>query len=1217
MKTNGNETGDRGTTADAVSGGRLGGLSIGRMIMAETRFSWRISISVALGVATATAVIVGALLVGDSMRGSLRGLTIERLGRTEAMIAPGTFFQADGIVADGVGSVPMIFFPTGTIETVRGSDGQLRRAGNVQIIAIDAGFWDLDATGVRPQQMPDDDGVVLNASAAAELGVVIGDNITLRLPSQQAVPADSPLGRRDIRSEGIPRLRVLDIIPDRGLGQFSVSPSQAAPQNVYVARSLVGQTLDRQGQANLLLLDSVVSDDDLKLDLDDLGLSLRRITRRFDGSEQDGPETSNPNDVILDYLSLTSDQLLLPADVVERVAAALPEGQVNPVMTYLANAIERVDDSGEVLASVPYSTITAIDRMMDADVAPSDVGSGATDRIPLDYSIPGGDAKPGQSDSDVVPLVINNWTADRLTASVGTRLRVSYFEPEVQDGKEIERSFDAVVTQIVPITEPDRPYRRRREAVFNDRPTIFNDPDLTPTVPGVTDQDSISDWDLPFRLDREITGEDDEYWNNHRLTPKAFMPLEQGRRLFGSRFGDTTGLQIAVTRGAVADDSVTTEVESTILRSLQPVLDDLGWHVRPIRSQQLAASKGTTPFDGLFLALSFFVILSAVMLIAMLFRLGLVSRMKQFGTLMAVGWTPRRVSRWMLGEGLLLATGGVLLGVVGGVAYAIIVLWALRSWWVGAVTVPFLTFHWSIFSLVVGAMIGWMVAAVTLLVTSRWILKLDAQTLLSGRDQDDGVSRRSTRSRLPIMAGVMVVAAIGVAVMGARSGGQAASGGFIGGGMLLLMASLITIYDRLRKPRQLGDPSQGADYTFTQMIARSASRHPLRSTMTIGLMATAAFLIIAIAAFRLQPTDKGTGGFSLVTQSAQPLYRDLSDPKVQSELLGPDAKSIADVPLVGMRMRLGQDASCNNLYQATQPTVLGVPDQMNELFSDAGPSTMVADSLAGFDWIGTDLPADSVDSPWSLLQSAATGSETDPIPLIIDQNTAMWSLQMTGGVGEVRSFEYQTGNPIFFRVVGLLSNSMLQGRLMIGEANFKTAFPDISGYRFFLIDARADRASDVASMLENRLGDIGMDVSRSDDVLAGMLAVQNTYLRTFQSLGALGLLLGTIGLAVAQLRSVLERRMELAVMRAIGFTQQRLATLVMGETAFLLLVGIGCGALCALISVLPYSWISGLRPPIVEPLIVVLGIIAFGMLAGLIAVRRVSRMPLLESLRSE
>ncbi|TWU58837.1 FtsX-like permease family protein [Rubripirellula tenax] len=1144
-------------------------LTIGGMIAAGTRHSWRISTSVALGVATATAVIVGALLVGDSMRGSLQGLTIERLGRTESVVAPGAFVPSDGIVRDGVSVVSLIYFPTGAVEA-RDDSGSLRRAGQIQIIAADDDFWDLDVSDIRPTAFPNDSGVVLNTSAAKELGVEIGDEVTLRLPTEQAVPADSPLGRRDIRSEGLPRMKVLDIIADRGLGRFAISPSQAAPSNVYVSRSVVADTLDRAGQANLLLFDSEVTPDDLNLDLSAYGLSLRRITQSYDGN------------VVFQYDSLTGDRLLLPEPVVDRIGATLKDETAVPVLTYLANAIERLDASGNLVASVAYSTISAVDTL-----GTSSASSGA-----LNYTLPD---DLSEDASGVVPMVINDWTANELSAAVGTRLRVAYYEPEVENGNEVERHFDAIITQIVPITEPATPYRRRRDATFDQFPTIFNDPGLTPIVPGVTDQDSISDWDLPFALQRTISKQDDLYWNNHRLTPKAFLPLAEGRRLFGSRFGDTTGL-----RFAADESSDVIGLESKILSALRPAMDDLGWQIRPIRAQQLAASKGTTPFDGLFLALSFFVIFSAIMLIAMLFRLGMVGRTKQFGTLMAIGWTPERVRSVALGEGLLVATVGVLIGIAGGIAYAMLVLWALRSWWVGAVTVPFLTFHWSWASIIVGGLLGWIVAVATMAITLRWILKFDAQALLSGRDLDTAVGRRQGKSRLPILGAVMIAVAIVIAVMGARAGGQSAAGGFIGGGMLLLMAGLVLIYDRLRQPRSITRSEGDSPYSLGSMISRSASRHPMRSTMTIGLMATAAFLIIAIGAFRLSPTERGTGGFSLVAQSAQPLYRDLGDASVQSELLGPDAGRFANTKVIPLRMRLGDDASCNNLYQATHPTVVGVPDGFD----------------GQFDWIATDELPDG-ESAWMLLAKNAKGTQADPIPVVLDQNTAMWSLQMMGGIGEVRSFEYESGQPTFFRVVGLLSNSMLQGRMMIGENNFEHSFPSISGYRYFLIAAPPDDADGVASTLENRLGDVGMDVSRSDDVLAGMLAVQNTYLRTFQSLGALGLLLGTVGLAVAQLRSVLDRRVELAVMRAIGFTRRRLATVVMGETAFLLLAGIGCGALCAIIAVVPYSYISGTELPIVEPVLIVVGIMVAGMLAGLVAVARVGRMPLLESLRSE
>ncbi len=1152
-----------------------------RMVLAGVRHSWRVSASVALGVATATAVIVGALLVGDSMRGSLRSLTVERLGKTETAIVPGGFFDPDGIARPGIGPVPLILFERGVVET-RGEDGAIRRAGSVQIIGCDETFWGLDATGIRPAQLPGDDSIVLNHAIASELGVAVGDQVTIRLPVDQAVPADSPLGRREIQSEGLPRMRVVEIIPDSGLGRFSLSPSQAAPQNVFLSRHLVADVLQREGQANMLLFDQQVELEELRIDLEDLGLSLKRIRREFsrDGSD---PET------IYDYYSLTSDRLLLPEVAVDRIIEGIEETQVTPALTYLANAIERVDEGGDVIATVPYSTITAID---------------SSSGLPLDFARP-----ESGVDGDRVPLVLNDWAANRLGADVGTPLRVAYYEPEVENGREIERYFDAVVTSIVPITRPATPYDRRRVATFDKPPTLYNDPDLTPTVPGVTDQNSISDWDLPFQLQREITKEDDLYWNEYRLTPKAYLPLADGRRLFGSRFGQTTGLRIS--REAADDIDA---LRARLTEILASDLPRLGWTVLPIRQQQLSASRGTTPFDGLFLALSFFVILAAVMLIAMLFRLGLVQRMRQYGTLLAVGWSPRRVAMLAVGEGLLVAVIGVAIGVLGGVVYAWGVLWALRSWWVGAVTVPFLQFHWTLQSLLFGAIAGWLVAALTLAVTARSLLRIDAQSLLAQRDTDTAAgkvgsaTRWKGKGRLPILAATVGIIAVLAAAFGASAGGQAAAGGFVGGGMLLLVAALISIYARLRRPRRITTGASVKGYSLGALAARNASRHPLRSTMTIGLMSTAAFLIIAISAFRLQPTDEGTGGFTLVGQSAQPIYRDLRDSIVQSELFGPDADRLRRAVIAPMRLRLGQDASCNNLYRATQPTVLGVSDSFGRLFDDS--------KLAGFDWAASESTADG-QTPWDALSIAAAGTEEDPIPVIIDQNTAMWSLQMTKGIGETRAFEYEPGRPVTFKVVGLLSNSILQGRLLIGESNFERVFPEVSGYQFFLVADERDDLAALASVLENRLGDIGMDVSDARAVLAGLLAVQNTYLRTFQSLGALGLLLGTIGLAIAQLRSVLERRQELAVMRAIGFSRRRLAATVMSETATLLLMGIGCGTVCAILAVLPHAVLSGLQPPIVEPLLIVAGIILFGMLAGLVAVRRVTRMPLLESLRSE
>lgn len=1128
--------------------------------------------------------ITGALLVGDSMRGSLRALTLERLGKIESVLAPGSFFPIDSVRFDASEKDTMassiILFPGGSVERKIPTEGEridrTRRIGGVQIIGIDATFWDFDVSGVNPNITLDDESIVLNQSAAAELDVIVGDEITLRLPVEAAVPADSPLGKRDIQSEGLPRMRVAAVVPDQGLGRFSLMASQASPKTVFVSRSLVAEVLDREGQANAMLFDREVAPEAIDLSMESLGWTLKRITK---------------GDAI-DYISLTSDALLLPEAAVERIKQAFPESDVTAVMTYLANAIARVDPV-EGAYSVPYSTITAIDSgttlPLDYAVASDSDSDEPADSVPTSSKAVGGDTPNNESND--TPIILNSWAADRLRAESGTRLRVFYYEPEVENGLEIERSFNAVVAGVVPITKPSKPFRRNREAVFDQPVTPYNDPALTPEVPGVTDQDSISDWDLPFQLERTIEREDDLYWNEYRLTPKAFIPLAVGQKFFGSRFGQTTGLRFD-------PENDVSELRSKILQAVAPVRDEMGWSPRWIRSQQLAASKGTTPFDGLFLALSFFVILAAVMLIALLLRLGMLQRINEFGTLLAVGFAPRRVMSLVISETAITTLLGVVAGVAGGFAYAVAVLWALKTWWVGAVTVPFLEFHASWFSVALGGIIGWVVCMGTAWFTLRFLLRLNPAALLGGRRMMNDDSPRSKRhaSRAGWWVAGLVVAALIAALAGARGAGQQAAAGFVGAGMLLLMAVLIGVHSRLKDKRPMRQ-------TLMSLSTANARRSPLRSTLTIGLVATAAFLILSITAFRMSPTNEGTGGFDLIAESGTPIARDLSDPIVQNDLLGRDAELLTDVTVVAFRMKSGDDASCNNLYQATRPTVLGVPEGAES-------------KLDEFGWAASDSKGER--SPWSLLGTPAAGTAEDPVPVVIDQNTAMWSLQMTGGIGQVKTFDYGAGRLLNVRVVGLLAGSVLQGKLLIGEANFEQVFSSESGYRFFLMTGGDSVSTEkISDALESRLVDVGIDVKSAERVLAGLLAVQNTYLRTFQSLGALGLLLGTIGLAVAQLRSVLERRNELAVMRAVGFTRRRLAKLVLGENLFLLAMGMGCGVITAVLAVLPYAWSSGSEVPIGEPLLILLGILVFGMAAGMIAVWRVLTFPLLDCLRAE
>ena len=141
------------------------------------------------------------------------------------------------------------------------------------------------------------------------------------------------------------------------------------------------------------------------------------------------------------------------------------------------------------------------------------------------------------------------------------------------------------------------------------------DKNLTPTVRGLTDKSTIEDWDLPFEIQRgRIKPDDDKYWTKYAATPKAFVSLATGRRLWASRFGQTTALRIRPTAETTAQ---------TLAQRLDLDPEAQEFVFRPIKAQALAAAAGTTPFGVLFLAFSFFVIAAAVMLVVLLFRLGI------------------------------------------------------------------------------------------------------------------------------------------------------------------------------------------------------------------------------------------------------------------------------------------------------------------------------------------------------------------------------------------------------------------------------------------------------------------------------------------------------------------------------------------------------------------------------------------------------------------
>ncbi len=233
---------------------------------------------------------------------------------------------------------------------------------------------------------------------------------------------------------------------------------------------------------------------------------------------------------------------------------------------------------------------------------------------------------------------------------------------------------------------------------------------------------------------------------------------------------------------------------------------------------------------------------------------------------------------------------------------------------------------------------------------------------------------------------------------------MAQAGTFVAAGMLLLVGAILFVYLRLNQPAALVTTSIHS-LSLPSLAMGNLRRNPLRSSLAVGLMSVATFLILSMGAFQIRPTANGVGGFPLMAHVSTPIYRDLNQPDVQTDIFGNDKKLLADTTFVAMRVKSGQDASCNNLYRASQPQVLGVADLI------AKPS-----ARPSFDWAGWNRDAlpEGGAAVWQLLQRPADGTPEKPIPVIIDQNTAMWSLQLTGGIGQTVSYIWEDDKPLHF-----------------------------------------------------------------------------------------------------------------------------------------------------------------------------------------------------------
>lgn len=1057
-------------------------------ILQSVRHYWRGHLGLLLGTFLAATILTGSLLVGDSVRASLRRVAALRLGKIEGGVLGGDRWFTEDLARQS-NAVPLIM----AVGSASAANAKVRVNG-AQVLGVGDDFWKLSPSA-KPIVL-DPSSVALNEPLATKLGVKVGDTVLLRLERPSAISRDAPLSGNTNEDVSL-RRKVTNILSAEDFGTFQLIASQIPPDAAFVNLADLQNQIEMDDRVNALLSDNYNTLRALfenHRTLDDFALQLKQL-------EGQPPEWE-----------ISTSRVFLD----QKITAKISESKnAKGVLTYLVNGITSAK------GATPYSMVTAVGKGNDSEIT------------------------------------ITQWLADDQKLGIGDELTIKYFV--VGLGRQLkEQSATFKVAAILPMDDP--------------RVTKT----WTPEFPGVSDVDNCRDWQPGIPMDmKAIRDQDEEYWDEYKGTPKAFITLAAGQKLWANRFGALTAIRMPF-------DGQTPEGKANGL-TLRLSLADIGLTPRHFKDEAGAAAKGSVDFGGLFIGLSMFLITAALVFAALLFLFTLERRAPQIGLLMAVGWTRGRVCKaWLLEAGVI-AVAGTLLGVIGGMIYTQATLYGLTAVWGGATQGLPLVFSASLATIFNATLATLAVVLLTLWWASRKMFRVPPRDLLAGSwnltGKPVGPRRRSKAALiLTILALVLLGAAFTV------KNPPAVAGMFFGSGMLLMIAGLLWLRGWMRRD------SISLTRSLWQIGSRNVSRRPSRSLAVVGMMAGGIFLVVAVNAFRMDAGDdtqriSGTGGFALIGESSLPVYEDLNT-KAGWDAFGLDEKIMPQARIIPFRVRDGDDASCLNLNRAQKPVLVGVdPAKLKDTFSFASGDG------------------------WPQL------ADSSFVPAIADQATAMWGLGK--GVGDTLDYQDSNGNTFQVKLVGLLAGSILQGKMIISEQSFLAKYPDAAGYRSFLIDAPRDKAPEIAAHLTRQLEQRGLALEPARKRLELFMSVQNTYIGIFTVLGGLGVLLGTAGIGVLIARHVLERRGELGLMQALGFKAGSLRLMILGEHTVLLFLGLLLGIATAALAVAPQIVQTGSALPIAFLAQLLAAIFIFGLLVCVIAVTTAVKGNLTESIRRE
>jgi putative ABC transport system permease protein len=457
---------------------------------------------------------------------------------------------------------------------------------------------------------------------------------------------------------------------------------------------------------------------------------------------------------------------------------------------------------------------------------------------------------------------------------------------------------------------------------------------------------------------------------------------------------------------------------------------------------------------------------------------------------------------------------------------------------------------------------------------------------------------------------------------------------FLSGVMVTIAATFVVVYNAeyvLVPLTRLGR-WMGALLPSLKMAVAYPLANKMRTGMTMAMFCLVVFALVVISSFNhnfnlLFRSDRSLGGWDIaVDENPSNPIGDL-----ESELRAAGSPVVDDIEAVGVSSIVGRRNATVCQIAADIPCVL----------SGEGAEDFEEYEIRG-------ETAEFLRTAEIRLQARATGYESDaaawqalavnPDLAIVDVNAiagGFGASQIITGIGEADdTFEpidlviadKRTGESRRVTLIGVIETgpSALFIGMHINQQSFDSLFGEPDSRRFFVRTASGTDNVEAAREIESALLTTGAQAESLRKQLDEQGATINGFFYLMQGFMGLGLFVGVAAVGVIAFRTVVERRQQIGMLRAMGYTRRMIGMTFLMESAFIAFMGVLSGVVFALILARQliteqFANQGGISFAVPWVQVAVISGLAFGfaLLMTLIPSRQAARIPIAQALRYE